>query len=141
MKIKPSLANDVTPKILGAGLVCLDIIKDFNSISYLNGGSCGNVTTALSFMGWNSSVITKRYEGNAGKIINENLINSGVSQITVGKKTIEAPMIIEELISKNGLYLKHKFLMTCAECGQNLPKVSLFKSSLPVSSPSCSLNG
>ncbi|MCK5542763.1 MAG: hypothetical protein KAI40_08710 [Desulfobacterales bacterium] len=126
MTIKPSLTNSVTPKILGAGLVCLDIIKDFDSISYLNGGSCGNVTAALSFMGWNSSVITKRYEGTAGRIINENLVNSEVSQIAVGKKTIEAPMIIEELISKKGIYLKHKFLMTCAECGQDLPKVSLF---------------
>ena len=126
MRIKTSIQKSTTPKIIGAGLVCLDIIKHSGSISYLNGGSCGNVTAALSLMGWDSSVITKRYEGSAAEIINKNLVNSGVSQVVIGKKKIAAPMIIEELINENGSYVKHKFLMTCAECGQKLPKISLF---------------
>jgi fructokinase len=111
--------------MLGTGLVCLDIIKSGNNIRYYNGGSCGNVTAAFSFLGQRASVITRHYYDKAGVILNSNLKNIGVNQITFGKSSYQAPRIIEELQIISGTYEGHKFLLTCSECGQTLPKAGL----------------
>ncbi len=118
-----------SPSILGTGLVCLDIIKETDSVRYFNGGSCGNVTSALSFLGWNASVITGCYSDEAGKILNTNLISTGVKQIETGRYPSEAPRIIEELFSRDGICNEHKFVFTCSECGQKLPTVKLLNES------------
>jgi fructokinase len=111
--------------MLGTGLVCLDIINVGDKIRYYNGGSCGNVTAAFSFLGCNASVITRRYSDKAGAILRSNLKNIGINQITFGKTSTLTPRIIEELNIKSGRYEGHKFVIACAECGQNLPKVKL----------------
>ena len=112
-------------KMLGTGLVCLDIIKNGNNIRYYNGGSCGNVTAAFSFLGYSASVITRCYNDKAGFILNSNLKNIGVNQITFGRKSVQAPRIIEKLSIKTDKYKGHQFYLRCSKCGQELPKVKL----------------
>lgn len=113
--------------ILGTGLICLDIIRGDNKVRYYNGGSCGNVTAALSFIGWNASVITRRYNDEAGSVLKANLKNIGVNQITFGGTSTITPRIIEELYLKEGTYKGHKFALACSECGKKLPKVKLIR--------------
>jgi len=115
----------IIPNILGVGLICLDIIKVKDEVRYINGGSCGNVATALSFLGWNSYVISRSYSDIAGNIINENLTNTGVKKIDFGKKPVEAPRIIEELLNEKGEYCYHKFLMKCDVCKKKMPLIKL----------------
>lgn len=107
--------------ILGAGLVCLDIIKGSGTFRYLNGGSCGNVVSALSFLGWRGSVITGSYSDPASDILHSNLAKIKVNQIAVGGIHAETPRIIENLTIDGGLYIGHEYLLECPECRQRLP--------------------
>ncbi len=116
-------SNSLNLNILGAGLVCLDIIKERSTTFYLNGGTCGNVITALSILGWNSSVIINNYTDKAGEIINRNLNYTGVKQIKAGNRRYCAPRVIEELVRDNYKYINHRFFTTCPECGKKLPSV------------------
>lgn len=111
------------PNILGAGLVCLDIIRKKDEILYYSGGSCGNVTSALSFLGWNASVITGNYIDEAGRILSENLLNTSVEQIRVGNKYSETPRVIEHIFDSNLAKNDHSFSFVCPECERMLPKV------------------
>ena len=115
------------PKILGAGLVCLDIIKTEESVRYINGGSCGNVISALSFLGFESSVITRNYMDKAGEVVKANLTQVGVKQFKTDNKPSITPRIIENLISDSeGAYIDHKFLFECPECNKKLPSFKSF---------------
>lgn len=110
-------------KILGAGLVCLDIIKAGNTIKYYNGGSCGNVVTAMSFLGCSSDVISRQYSDVAGQILQSNFNRFGVNNIIVGKGQVQTPRIIEQLNLSDGNYFGHKFLFQCPNCQEELPKL------------------
>lgn len=113
-------------KILGVGLICIDIIiRQGKSLRYYNGGSCGNVISALSFLGWDSDLITRRHEDIAGDILKINFDKIGVNHIEVGKKPSHTPRIIEKLTIKKGEYLGHDFLLKCPDCFQELPKLKL----------------
>jgi len=114
--------HDRYPRVLGTGLVCLDIINNCNSTCHMIGGSCGNVVSALSFLGWNSTVVTSPYMDFAGEIIKLNLEKIGVKRIEFGLP-ISAPRIIET-VNKTAGNPKHKFLFSCPECGKELPKIS-----------------
>ena len=112
-------------KILGAGLACLDIIKVGQNIKYYNGGSCGNVIAALSFLGFPSDLISRKHGDTAGQILKANLKKFGVGHIEVGKRTTSTPRIIEQLSLTNGNYGGHDFLLKCPDCHQDLPKLKL----------------
>ena len=49
------------PKILGTGLIALDIVLDQkrNLLTYGLGGSAGNVLSILASLGWSSTPISK----------------------------------------------------------------------------------
>jgi fructokinase len=110
------------PSVIGTGLLCLDIINEEGNKQYLNGGSCGNTVAALSFLGWNSSVITRRYRDKAGEIVNNNLLKLGVNQIEVGSRVVETPRVIEN-IQINEDKRTHNFIFNCPACGRELPRV------------------
>lgn len=116
-------------KILGVGLVCLDIIKLENSLKYYNGGSCGNVITALSFLGGNSEIISPQFDDIAGEILKTNFAKADVNHIEVGKSKPKTPRIIEQLKLENGVYQGHDFLLKCPNCSLDLPKVKLLTAS------------
>ncbi|EQB22038.1 hypothetical protein UNSWDHB_652 [Dehalobacter sp. UNSWDHB] len=105
------------PNVLGAGLLCLDIIKNIENTKYLNGGSCGNVVSALSFLGWRSSIITNQYKDPAGDILNQNLERLRVRRIEVGRP-IQTPRIVQEVINSD-----HRYLLSCPDCGRKLPSI------------------
>lgn len=115
--------NSEAPSILGAGLLCLDIINRDGRTQYLNGGSCGNIISALSFLGWGASIITGRFGDSAGKIIDENLKMLGIDKIEVGNKLSETPRIIENVIYEKNEEGTHEFLLTCPQCGRKLPGI------------------
>lgn len=107
------------PRVIGTGLVCLDIIKGIESLRYLNGGSCGNVISGLSFLGWKAAVLTRPYCDYASQILDSNFRQLRVKRIETGHKCIDTPRIIEHLCEGG----EHKFLLSCPECGRNLPRI------------------
>ena len=110
------------PSLFGAGLVCLDIIKTDGKTYYYNGGSCGNIAAALSFLGWNNAVLVGKYRDEAAKILNHNLEMLGVQKVEINSGSSATPRIVEELL--NGPGERHRFSLTCPECGRELPRLS-----------------
>lgn len=108
------------PIIIGAGLVCLDIIRDRGNDKFYTGGSCANVVSALAFLGWQSKVIMGNYLDLAGDIINSNLDKLGVLRINPQKSSGATPRIIE-CLNQNDKSNTHSFLFSCPECGTKLP--------------------
>ncbi|KJU82220.1 ribokinase-like domain-containing protein, partial [Candidatus Magnetobacterium bavaricum] len=112
-----------TPKILGAGLVCLDIIKDNGSIRRYPGGTCGNVVSFLAFLGWQSTVLTTPYSDLAGELISSSFRQTGVEQMHLKKKPSGAPRIFENILRHNADYVTHSFSFTCPECNRKMPEL------------------
>ncbi|HVJ50264.1 PfkB family carbohydrate kinase [Desulfitobacterium sp.] len=110
------------PRLLGAGLVCLDIINRDGKVQYYNGGSCGNVASGLSFLGWENAVLIGQYKDEAAKLLNCNLDGLGVKRIEVKHGSLATPRIIEEFI--NGPQKEHRFSLVCPRCGRELPRLS-----------------
>ncbi|MEQ8176415.1 MAG: PfkB family carbohydrate kinase [Syntrophomonadaceae bacterium] len=113
--------NDEKLSIIGTGLICLDIIQSYNNTYYMAGGSCGNVLTALSFLGWEGTLIKNTYRDLAGRVINDDLNSIGVHCLEYGIP-VDAPRIIQNIDIIDGLP-KHKYLFQCPICGKTLPKL------------------
>lgn len=117
--------NDQGPSIIGAGLLCLDIIMANNEIEYFAGGSCCNVVSALSAMGWSGRIISDCYHDEASIIISRHLNSLNIEQIRTSTDSKPTPRIIELLNSGISHRLNsHKFLFICPTCGQTLPKLN-----------------
>lgn len=111
-------------KIVGAGLVALDIIINNGAQTpiFSAGGTCGNVLAGLSFLGWESTAISRAGMDLAGGILIKDLLDNGVNieHITQEEK-LGTPRIVERLNS-NGVYAKHSFLLRCPTCHAYLPR-------------------
>lgn len=110
-----------TPRLLGAGLVCLDIINREGKVQYYNGGSCGNVVSGLSFLGWKNAVLVGQYEDEASKLLRSNFEKLGIQRVEVNHSSSATPRIIEEFIGESKT--NHRFSLICPQCGRELPRL------------------
>lgn len=112
------------PEILGAGLVTLDIIIDNGAKKpiFKAGGTTCNVISGLSFLGWESTSVSRLGADFARRILVQDLVNNyvNVNYITEEEK-LSTPRVIEKLDS-NGEYAKHRFLFRCPSCKAYLPR-------------------
>ena len=117
----PGKSTVMTPVCLGMGLVALDVIFNDrqNKPIFLAGGSCGNVLTILSYLGWNSYPIIRLGSDAEGERILEDMKKWGVKTSLVKQEPkINSPRIIERVFSGN--MPKHRFYFKC-EHGDRLP--------------------
>jgi len=113
-----------SPKVVGAGLVTLDIIINNGAKTpiFSAGGTCGNVLAGLSFLGWESISISRAGMDLAGEILTQDLIGNGVDVAFITEEEdLHTPRIVERLYS-NGQYAKHDFLLRCPTCHAYLPR-------------------
>ncbi len=94
-------SGNASPKCIGSGLIALDLVIDQNGESdekYYAGGSCGNVLTILSSLGWDSHPVAKLGSDPAGEYLVKDMVSWGVNctQISFDKST-NTPVIIEIL--------------------------------------------
>jgi len=111
---------------VGTGLIALDmIIEESNNmnIEFLAGGSCGNVLTILSYLGWESYPIAYLGEDAAAEKILSDLELWKVNTNFLYKcKKGNTPIIIEKFgINKKGKSW-HRFEWNCPFCGVRFPK-------------------
>jgi len=114
------------PIAIGTGLVALDVI--INEDTELNpqlraGGSCGNVLTILSYLGWKSYPIARFREDVAARTIIEDMRQWGVdtSLITQNNRG-STPIIVEKIKKTRSGEPIHRFAWTCPNCGSFLPR-------------------
>ena len=109
------------PICIGAGLVVLDVIfnEGLNHPRFFAGGSCCNVLTILSYLGWKSLPIARLGKDVEGDRIIEDMKKWNVITKFVEKDPkISSPRIFEKIYS--GKNPKHSFSLKCTH-GKWLP--------------------
>jgi sugar/nucleoside kinase (ribokinase family) len=113
------------PAVVGSGLLALDIVLSEVSgapAGYWAGGTCGNVLTALRYLGWNSYPVARLRSGAAADRILADLRRWGVSDrfvSTAGDGS--TPVIVERITQGSSNVPRHSFSWRCPECGSQFP--------------------
>lgn len=111
---------------VGAGLVTLDLIMEEQKKTpgrAYSGGSCGNVLTILSFLGWRSFPIARLGQDEAAKVVKKDMARFGVSsKYLIEEPCGRTPIIIQmSRLGRNGRRT-HSFSWSCPHCGSQLPR-------------------
>jgi fructokinase len=114
------------PKVIGTGLVVLDIIinGDIKCNPQLRaGGSCGNVLTILSYLGWKSYPIARFGEEETARMIIDDMQEWGVeTSLITQNNSGSTPIIVEKIKKKRNGEPTHRFFWKCPNCGSFLPR-------------------
>jgi len=114
-----------TPICMGTGLIALDVIingTDGGKASLWAGGSCGNVLTILSFLGWSSYPIANHKQDSASETILKDMVHWGVNSRFVFRSEKGITPIVVERLHSNGKSSTHEFQFRCPICGAKLPR-------------------
>jgi fructokinase len=115
-----------SPVCMGTGLIVLDII--FNGKPDLPpklwaGGSCGNVLTILSYLGWQSYPVARLGKDPAAPIIKEDMKRFNVIiDFIENDERVNTPLIVERISKGADGRPTHRFFLTCPNCGSWLPR-------------------
>lgn len=114
-----------TPRLVSSGFIALDIVlglEDPQTPRFYTGGTTGNVTAALSYLGWATTPISRLAEDEGGEFVKADLKRWGVdTKHLMGNSPCPTPIIVEKIfLGKDGAP-KHRFLWTCPDCGAYLP--------------------
>ena len=110
------------PACVGSGLVTLDVIcgEGGGRPGFFAGGSCGNVLTILSYLGWDSYPIARLGDDPEGDRIVEDMGRWGARTDFVGRERgSPSPRIIERIAPRGRA--GHTFHFEC-EHGKRLPR-------------------
>lgn len=123
IKIKTSENQGLT--CVGIGLVALDIILNGSPSTPAKlcaGGSCGNVLSILSFLGWTSKPIARFSNNKATENLFEDLQNFNVDTSLISKSEDGAtPIIIHRILKDKLGNPKHKFEFKIPQTNTWLP--------------------
>ena len=113
------------PIAFGAGLIALDLIVRAESSSSFRahaGGTCGNVLTALAYLGWDCYPIARLGDDAASQVVRADLSRWGV-QLDHASCTPSAhtPIIVQQIKRKRDGTPAHSFSWSCPRCGKRLP--------------------
>ena len=116
--------SDHRPVCVGSGLVTLDIVFDADSPDeYVvgSGGSCGNVMSILSYLGWKAYPVTRLGLDPAARIVLDDLVRFGVcTEFISQEETVDTPSIIEGLRYLRSGRRAHSYTLRCPNCGNYL---------------------
>lgn len=121
-----NLTRKRRPCAIGTGLVALDMVVSANSPGpprCYAGGSCGNILTALRYLGWDSLPVSRLAPGPATESLLADLREWGVSDrfVTVDD-TGSTPIIIQRILRTAAGEPRHTFsCRRCPGCGGSLP--------------------
>lgn len=107
-------------RILGAGLICVDVVRNSSSTIIMNGGSCANVISVLAQIGYDCTVLREKYSGTSELFLSNTLASLGVKEIFYKQSRSSAPRIIETLSD-----FEHSFYTTCPCCGKKILSLKL----------------
>lgn len=113
------------PAVVGTGLIALDVTIEANAKRdpwLWTGGTCGNVLTILSYLGWQAFPVARLNGDSASRRVEEDLTRWQVrldhAKTTPGSRT---PIVVHR-ISKTPKGLPfHRFSWTCPNCGAWFP--------------------
>lgn len=113
------------PTVIGTGLVALDVViaDDVTADPILcAGGTCGNVLTALAYLGWASYPIARLRSDSASKRVIEDLKSWGVKlDFVTLSECGSTPVVVQQIVKNGKGERSHKFSRKCPACGAWLP--------------------
>src|SRR5215218_804198 len=113
-----------SPVIAGTGLIALDVVIPIGAHSLPQlwaGGTCGNVLTALAYLGWDAYPIARLRDDAASRQINQDLCRWGVKPDFLGIDPAgSTPVIVQHIHCMPGR-TTHSFSRRCQSCGTRLP--------------------
>lgn len=111
---------------VGTGLVALDVILNGSPKTlprFYTGGSCGNVLTILSFLGWQTFPIARLADNKATAELEEDLKRWNVKTELITKTDDgSTPIIIHRILKDKHGKPKHRFEFRDPETGKWLPQ-------------------
>ncbi len=112
-------------RILGIGLVALDVVVDERNgerVGSWAGGSCGNVLSILGWFGWHAAAVARLNSEHNSELVRADLVRWNVDTrwLTLGDP-VQAPVYIERLRRIGDGTMVHRFDTCCPECGKRLP--------------------
>lgn len=113
------------PICIGTGLVALDVVVTGSAMrdaQFLVGGSCGNVLTILSYLGWNSYPVSRLSNNIATELLIEDLHRWNVKDdLLTATENGSTPIIIHRIMTDKLGAAKHRFEFRNPEDGKHLP--------------------
>lgn len=113
------------PRVLGAGLVALDLVVGLDPdapVQAWAGGTCGNVMSMLAWHGWESYPVARLSEDPASARVKSDLARWGVKlDLASCVPSASTPIVIQEIRRTRGGEATHKFSWSCLRCGGWLP--------------------
>lgn len=114
-----------SPAVLGTGLVALDVILSADpSLPPLlaAGGTCGNVLSILSYLGWDAYPITRLNGDPPSDVVRHDLARWGVSLRFAEQQPVAPTPVFVQTIRRDARgHTTHKFSTNCPICGTWLP--------------------
>lgn len=114
-----------TPVAIGIGLLALDVVLTGDGDRqprYFAGGTCGNVLTILSYLGWRTNPIARLSPGTATDRVLDDLHTRGVStHFITRQRDGSTPVIIHRIKRGDDGEPYHTFSWRCPSCGAHLP--------------------
>ena len=113
------------PKILGAGLISLDLVLSSDPdipARDCTGGTCGNVMAILALFGWAAYPIARLNGDPASIRVKSDLMRWGVKlDFAECEPTTDTPIIVQEIRRARDGSPRHRFIWACPSCGKRLP--------------------
>src|SRR5260370_25949939 len=112
------------PRAVGTGLLAFDIVINVNSHEPPRshaGGTCGNVLTILSYLGWHSAPLSRLSPGAAAERVLADLRKWEVSTEFISVEDDgSTPIIIQRIARTEAGEPYHSFSWRCPGCGAHL---------------------
>lgn len=107
----------------GMGFIAMDVVDIETDTFGTVGGSCGNVISILSWLGWSVRPIVRLGDDPAGHFIREELRGLGVDiSYILEERGTRSPIVVQRFtIARDGTRT-HRFSLTCPKCGRWLPR-------------------
>lgn len=112
------------PTVVGSGLVALDVVRRFSEgdVQHFAGGTCGNVLTILSYLGWKSKPVSRLKGDLSAQYLLEDLKRWGVDVSLVSRTDDgSTPVVIQNIREAADSSRSHSFSLRCPCCGGYLP--------------------
>jgi fructokinase len=110
---------------VGTGFVAVDVVINGQSqepIGVWAGGSCGNVLTILSYLGWHTYPIARIGGDAAGKVLLKDFTDWNVRTELLSWDNIgKTPLVIQKLRKKRDGSTSHSYDFYCPHCQHRLP--------------------
>lgn len=119
------------PSVVSMGLVALDVVigPESKHVPELwAGGTCGNVTAILSYLGWTAFPLARLGKDFAARFVCEDLKKWNVRlDYVLQDAAVQTPVVIERIKNDKHGHPQHRFSFTCPSCGAWLPSYRSMK--------------